>query len=123
MGDRYLGVFEAVGSDYREVIHINDEGGIKFEHVFYSNGIEVLREFGTVEIKEYSIYFNETFTECVDSESARPLAKPIALLNYSMILLREGSPESDRILPFDEHQYYLTKKAEQGGDGDAEEAF
>jgi len=110
MGDRYLGTFEAKGVDYQEVVRIYDSEGIKFEHSFYSGGVLVVKERGNIKIKNYTVEFLDDFTVCVDSESARPLPSPTRFGGYSMILLREGDPETDRLLPFPEHRYHLTKK-------------
>jgi hypothetical protein len=113
MGDRYLGTFEAVAEDYREVLRIYESDSLRFEHTFYRNGVLIIKESGKAEVDGYSVFFRDAFTEFIDSDSARPLPQPVKLLNYSLLMLREGEPELDRLLPFAEHRYNLVKIAEQ----------
>jgi hypothetical protein len=86
MGDRYLGTFEAVAEDYREVVRIYESDGLRFEHKFYRNGVLVIKESGKVEVDGYSVFFRDAFTEFIDSESARPLPQPVI-----RVRLRPGS--------------------------------
>lgn len=113
MGDRYLGTFEAIGDDFREVVRIYEENGLKFEHTFYREGKLVHQESGDVKIEGYNVVFPGPFTVFVDDETSRPLTVgPPVYRGFSYILLREGEPELDRLLPFAENRYNLAKVAE-----------
>ncbi len=115
MGERYLGTFEAVGATYHEVLRIYEDDGLRYEHTFHQDGVLVVKESGRASVNGYSIVFHDNFSECVNSETAEPHPQPASYLNFSLLLLREGEPEIDRLLPFAEHPYNLAKTAGAAG--------
>ena len=108
VGDRFLGTFEASGPDYREVIRIFENHGVVFEHSFFRNSVLVFSEKGTVLVEGYSVTLSG-FTEFINSETEQPLTKELKYASYPFVLLREGEPDLDRLLPFAEHPYNLQK--------------